>query len=108
MRGKLSYANVMSTLAVVLAIGGGTTAVAVSGKGKVGAADLKKIVVRSDVDESPVDPEQDFAHAKCRKGEKLTGGGGINSFDGQDFPLGNGWASKGNGSAAASALCLTK
>ena len=105
MRGKLSYANVMSTLAVVLAIGGSTTAVAVSGKGKVGAADLKKIVVRSDRDEDPLDPEQDFARAMCRKGEKLTGGAG-GPFGSE--PDGNSWVAFGDGGASAHALCLTK
>ena len=48
LRGKLSYANVMATIAVFLALGGGTAAVALSGKNSVKKDDIAKGAVRSD------------------------------------------------------------
>ena len=40
LRSKLTYANVMATLAVFIALGGGTTAVALSGSNTVQSDDL--------------------------------------------------------------------
>jgi hypothetical protein len=48
MRSHFSYANVMSTLAVFLAVSGGTAAIAISGKNQVKKDDIAKGAVRSD------------------------------------------------------------
>ncbi len=45
---RITYANVMSTIAVFLALGGGTAAVALSGKNSVKKDDIAKGSVRSD------------------------------------------------------------
>src|SRR5687768_7188594 len=47
MRSHFSYANVMSTLAVFLAVTGGTAALAISGKNQVKKDDIAKNAVRS-------------------------------------------------------------
>jgi hypothetical protein len=103
-RSRLTYANVMSTLAVVIAVGGGTTAIAVSSK--VGAKELKPIVERQASTPDPEgDPEPELARARCRKGEELTGGSGGPT---EGAPNGNSWQGSGSFGAYATALCLTK
>jgi hypothetical protein len=106
-RRHLSYANVAATLALIVAIAGGATAVAGS---KIGAQDLKKIKVRTATG-SPSAGKPAIAVAQCRKEEKLLGGGGSAepSFNGSS-PSGNRWVVVGttSGSAVAAALCLAR
>jgi hypothetical protein len=135
-RPHLTYANVIATLALVLAAGGGATAIAIStGKnsvtsksikdGQVTAKDLGPIrVVRAQA--TVPDPAsmadtwssgQVIAH--CRHGERVIGGGGAPSLAGnnqiaiyQSQIVGEGWAvglSQNTGGAVtltAFALCL--
>ena len=54
---RLTYANVASTLALMLALGGGATAVALSGKNTVDSGDIKPSAVRSgDIKDGGVGP----------------------------------------------------
>ena len=54
---KLTYANVTATLALVLALGGGATAVALSGKNTVTSDDIKANAVKSsDIKDGGVTP----------------------------------------------------
>jgi hypothetical protein len=107
LRRHLSYANVAATLALVVAIAGGTTAIAGN---KIGAQDIKKIKVRQAVAPGTGSGAPPFALARCRPGEKLTGGGGA-GFGSESYPQGNGWAAKGltgTGGVVAYALCLAR
>jgi hypothetical protein len=132
MRKHLSYANVTATLALVLAIAGGSTAIAVTvnaskksdinKKGKIragrvttpkiadGAVTAPKLTAIEIVQAQGITPR-----AICPAGSRLLGGGGraltterLNS----SAPLspgsgGDGWeASAGLGGATAYALCL--
>ena len=111
-RPKLTYANVVSTLALIAAVGGGTTAIAISGK--VGAKELDKIKVRQAF--SPENVQVVDTRAQCKKGERLIGGGAEMRIDRllASFPDGNGWRARGSslasstGSGSAYALCLSK
>jgi len=123
-REKLTYANVMSTIAVVIAVAGGSTAVAISAKkapknsvtsasirdGSVTANDLAKVKITSVPFTKSVN---------CAPGEKLLGGGGF-AFDasGQEtttglnrlqrsYPVDNGWVTQGLDNSKAFALCLS-
>jgi len=134
LRAHLTYANVMSTLAVILAIAGGSTAIAVTvsagkksdvnKKGKIrarhvttpklanGAVTFAKL--------SGIDVVQATApavvDAGCPAGERIIGGGGdIPSGGGGALqtsrPVGNGWhvvinAGSGSPDVVAYALCL--
>jgi hypothetical protein len=128
LRGQLNYANVMSTIAVVVAVAGGSTAVAVTvnaskksdvnkkgniraervtakkiANGAVAASELGAIeVVRA---ESPGD-----AVAACPPGTRLLSGGAAQTVGGdqltQSRPEGNGWFGSATGPVAAYALCL--
>lgn len=106
LRRHLTYANVAATLALVIAIAGGTTAIAGN---KIGASDLKKIKVRTAL--ALPSGGQAIATAKCLRGEKLLGGGGSAEpvFNGSG-PSGNSWVvvGSGSGSASATALCLSR
>ena len=99
-RRHLSYANVAATLALVIAIAGGTTAMAGS---KIGAQDLKKVRVRQAEGET-------VATARCQPRERLLGGGGTGTDFGGSRPEGNGWvAGAGIGQhVTAYALCLSR
>lgn len=127
MRAKLTYANVMSTIAVVLALTGGATAVAVGlGKGSVGPRELKKGAVRGQelgpvVMRKRTGPGVGQGIVRCNKGERVIGGGGIAAPTGggtvsltQSEPLPNGWAAAGTGASAAGAtvtafaMCLRR
>ncbi len=101
-RRHLSYANIAATLALCLALAGGTVAVAGS---KIGAQDIKKIKVRTAQALGPTGQPLS-ASATCRAGEKMTGGGGGES----SAPQGNGWiVTNPQGSIVnAYALCLTR
>jgi hypothetical protein len=121
LKSHLSYANIAATLALVIAIAGGTTAIAGSKAAKnsvvsnsikpfnVTARDLAGIrVVESD--------SQFSAFAACAKKERLVGGGGSPIPPGGVVSLGvsrpgtNGWfvqqAEGPNRLMAAYALCL--
>ena len=91
LRRHLSYANVAATLALVLAIGGGTTAIALKGKntvttddirrGHVTARDLSTIRVVKKVytlDDAAVDGvwSGGFFILPCPKGTRIISGGG--------------------------------
>ena len=128
MKAKLTYANVMSTLAMVLALSGGATAVAVGiGKGSVGAKQVRKGAVRAQelgpvIVRSQSGPGISQGIATCQKGERvLSGGGTVTSTGGggppvlrSSEPLGNrSWKVVGAGetgpvTATAHALCLRK
>ena len=105
MRIRLSYANIAATLALVIAIAGGTTAIAGN---KIGAQDLKKIKVRQ-VTVAPAAVGQPVATAHCRSGEKLIGGGG-SGIDGTSAPAGNAWTVVGmvGSHVTAYAMCLPR
>ena len=95
-RNNLTYANVMSTLAVIIALAGGSTAIALSaGKntvttksirnGNVTAKDLAEVRVVSASGEGS-------ATALCRPGEDRVGGGGLaQSGLGRSHPVDRGW-----------------
>ena len=124
MRRHLTYANVVATLALVVAVGGGSTAIAISAKkapknsvtsasitdGSVTAKDLARINIVS----APF-----FSTANCAANEKLTGGGAI-AIDGsgierttaterlqRSYPVGNGWSTQGLVNSRGFALCLS-
>ena len=105
LRRHLTYANVAATLALAIAIAGGTTAIAGN---KIGASDLKKIKVRT-VRAGPGTFGRTIATARCRKSEQLLGGGGA-GIDGGSYPSGNGWVVTGavGGTVDAYALCLPR
>ncbi len=120
LRRHLTYANVAATLALLIAIAGGTTAIAGSNAPKnsvtsrsikpfnVTAGDLAGIrVAEADA--------QFSSFARCRKGERLIGGGGSTIPPGfpnlaVSRPANNGWlVQQGDGpntQMAAYALCL--
>lgn len=130
MRKQLSYANVMSTIAVVIAVAGVPTAVAVTvnaskksdinkkGKirpnrvtankiadGNVGASELGRIEVFN------ATADNGDATATCPAGARLLGGGGASAPGAEligSLPVGNGWRVVADGvtTATASALCL--
>ena len=62
-RPRLTYANVTATIAIFLALGGGTTAIALSGKNSVRADDIARNAVR----------EQEIARGAVGGGELRTG-----------------------------------
>lgn len=117
-RGHLSYANVAATLALIVAIAGGGTAIAGSKAAKnsvvsssikpfnVTAGDLAGIRV--------VEVNGQFAaFAPCPRGDRLLGGGGSSPAGdnlGASRPGGNGWyVQQGAGPEThlvAYALCL--
>jgi hypothetical protein len=124
LRAKLSYANVMATLAVGLALAGGGTAIALSAAknsvtsssiraGNVAASDLAGVrVVRA---ETSVGPTEGSITARCAKGERAVGGGAI-VVSGDAVITGssisaNGWMARGRSAVGlsplrAEALCL--
>src|SRR4051794_41026892 len=106
LRRNLSFANVAATLALIIAIAGGTTAIAGN---KVGAQDLKKIKVRQAQADQP-STGFPVAVAHCHTGEKIVGGGGIATKLGASNPQGNAWAAGGGigDHVVAYALCLTR
>jgi hypothetical protein len=135
LRRHLSYANVAATLALVIAVAGGTTAIAVS-KGSKKSDVNKKGNIRggrvtasklaaggvtasklAGIDIVQVSNVASSATATCPDGERLIGGGaqengqpaGVNLA--ASAPSGNGWNARTNTSSPASrldayALCL--
>jgi hypothetical protein len=117
LRGKLTYANVMSTIAVIVAVAGGTTAIAASvGKNSVTTKSIKpgNVTARDLAGIRIVIGETNVSGASCRSDEKLLGGGGRGTTPGgsepaisESYPEGRSWILKGvRGNFQAYALCL--
>jgi hypothetical protein len=124
----LTYANVVATLALIVAVSGGATAVAVGlGKGSVGPKQLRKGAVRAQelgpvIVRSQSGPGISQGFATCKKGERvLSGGGTVTSTSGGGAPVlfsstpagARSWKVSGAGetgpvTATAHALCLRK
>lgn len=118
---QLTYANVTATLALVVAVAGGGTAIAVSAKkNSVTTKSIKNFNVTSKdlggirVVTNPLQAGAQIGTASCGAGERLIGGGvepigpaaGSTDLKGS-YPSGNGWAGViGLGGAQAVALCL--
>jgi hypothetical protein len=119
-RRHLTYANVASTLALIAAIAGGTTAIAVSNapKNSVASSSIKpfNVTARDFAGIRVVQVNGSFsAFAPCPRGERLLGGGGSPIPPGGPLgtsrPSNNGWfVQQGGGPGdelmAAYALCL--
>jgi hypothetical protein len=120
LRRHLSYANVASTFAVLIAIAGGTTAIAGSNaqRNSVTSSSIKpfNVTARDLAGIRVVEVDSQFsAFAPCSKGERLVGGGGSSIPPGfpdlsVSRPGSNGWfVQQGEGPntlMAAYALCL--
>jgi hypothetical protein len=111
----LSYANVAATLALLIAIAGGTTAIAGSRapKNSVASSSIKpfNVTARDLAGIRLVQVSgQVNAFAPCPGGERLIGGGGGASSVGVSSPRNNGWyveqASGPDRPVSANALCL--
>ena len=127
-RPSLTYANVVATIALVVAVSGGATAAALNlskgsvttksiRKGAITAPKLAPVVVRTATAEGPFAQ----ATAPCAKGERVLAGGGSASGPGGGTTaisfsrlVGNGWGVGGTHTAGASisvraeAVCLRK
>lgn len=115
LRCHLSYANVAATLALLIAIAGGTTAIAGSNapKNSVTSSSIKpfNVTARDLAGIRVVQVTGQFnAFASCSHGERLIGGGGGASTVGVSSPRNNGWyveeADASGGPVSANALCL--
>ena len=120
----LTYANVVATLALIVAVAGGSTAVAISAKkapkNSVTSASIRDgSVTASDLARINIVTEPGFTTSTCAPNEKLTGGGGIAYLDfpaqqttasdrlQRSYPVANGWSTQGLGNSTAYALCLS-
>ncbi len=98
---KLTYANVVATLALIVAVSGGATAVAISvsknsvttksiRKGAVTAPKLGKVERQDRNSDRPARPQR-----QCQKGDQVLGGGGFVSWSPEHSPIStptaNGW-----------------
>jgi hypothetical protein len=119
LRRHLTYANVAATLALLIAIAGGTTAIAGSNapKNTVTSSSIKpfNVTARDLAGIRIVQvPGQVNAFASCARGERLLGGGGsVSGPLGASRPGNNGWfAQQGSGPGdvpvVAYAMCLKK
>src|SRR5262245_15347842 len=136
LRPNPSYANVAATVALLLAVGGGTTAIALQGKNTVGTddirpgnvtgRDLSRIRVIRRVFTLPPpqmtgDVSSDFFILRCPRGTRVVGGGGGISPSGSGLgwitrtdPRGNGWQITASqqttqpASVAVTAMCLKR
>jgi hypothetical protein len=99
LRRHLSYANVAATLALIIAVAGGTTAIA-GGKAapnSVASSSIKphNVTARDLTGIRVVQVNGQFsAFAPCARGERLLGGGGgadVGHSLGASRPRGNGW-----------------
>jgi hypothetical protein len=121
LRRHLTYANVAATLALLIAIAGGTTAIAGSNapKNSVTSSSIKpfNVTARDLAGIRIVEADAQFsAFARCAKRERLVGGGGSPIPPGGIVDLGvsrpgdNGWFVQQGGGPdklmAAYALCL--
>jgi hypothetical protein len=113
----LRYANVAATLALIIAVAGGTTALAGSkaAKNSVASSSIKPFnVTAGDLAGSRIVQVngQVSAFAPCHRGERLLGGGGSTGGPlGASRPGGNGWfVQQGSGPedrlVIAYAVCL--
>jgi len=121
-KSHLSYANVAATLALLIAIAGGTTAIAGSKapKNSVVSSSIKpfNVTARDLAGIRVVEVDAQFsAFARCAQGERLIGGGGSSIPAGfpdlaVSRPNSNGWlVQQGDGPntlMAAYALCLKR
>jgi hypothetical protein len=121
-RRHLSYSNVAATLALLIAIAGGTTAIAArvtAPKNSVTSRSIRSnnVTARDLAGIRVVEVDSQFsAFASCAKGERLIGGGGSPIPPGGVVDLGvsrpgeNGWFVQQGGGPdrlmAAYALCL--
>ena len=137
LRRHLTYANVTATIALIAAVGGGTTAIALQGRNTVGTKDIKpghatgndlseirvvrKLGTVNDTSGPGDNWSGGFVVARCPKGTRLLSGGGrvdpLSSGRGaltRSEPKGNGWlvtANQDTGQPAtirATALCLKR
>jgi hypothetical protein len=126
LRGNLTYANVVATLALVIAVAGGSTAIAVTvnasknsdvnkkGNIRAGHVTTAKLaaaaVIASKLGAIEVvrSTRPNNAEADCPGGEQLLAGGAIGGGGpvGSSYPLGNGWFVESTGTPTAFALCL--
>jgi hypothetical protein len=125
----LSYANVVATLALVIAVAGGSTAIALSAstakktdvnkKGNIragrvttsklanGAVTARKV---ADIDVVQV-TQSDFGRVSCPAGDRLLSGGAHVNSGGtpalsQSNPDGNGWSASTNAGGGAVSLTV--
>jgi hypothetical protein len=117
-KSHLTYANVAATLALLIAIAGGTTAIAGSNaaKNSVTSSSIKpfNVTARDLAGVRVVQGNGQFAaFAPCRRNERLLGGGGTaptGDAMGVSRPGGNGWYVQQGGEPethmVAYALCL--
>lgn len=130
MRKHLSYANVTATLALVLAVAGGSTAIAMqAAKNSVDHRAIKKGAVRASelgktttVKNTVIGTGASEAVASCAKKQRLLTGGGVAVGSGSGVsaaltasqPGNNKWAARGKADASvpvsttAIAVCLKK
>jgi hypothetical protein len=121
LRRHLTYANVVATVALIIAVAGGTTAIAASqaAKNSVASSSIKpyNVTARDLAGIRVVEVNGGFsAFAPCARGERLLGGGGSPIPPGGLVDLGvsrpgaNGWFVQQGGGPdrlmAAYALCL--
>jgi hypothetical protein len=116
-RRHLTYSNVAATLALVIAIAGGTTAIGASKapKNSVASSSIKPYNVTAG-DLAGIRVASAFGQFKvvatCRSGERLLSGGGSSPGGiGSSSPENNGWSveqasGSGNLPVSAFALCL--
>ena len=113
----LTYANLAATLALIIAVAGGTTAIAGSkvGKNTVASSSIKpyNVTARDLAGIRVVEVDGQFsAFASCERGERLLGGGGSTGGPlGSSRPGNNGWfveqgTGPGDRLVVAYALCL--
>jgi hypothetical protein len=118
-RGHLSYANVTATVALLIAVAGGTAIAANNAsKNSVTSSSIKpfNVTARDLAGTRVVEVDAPFsAFAQCAKGERAIGGGGSSIPAGfpdlaVSRPSGNGWlVQQGEGPntlMAAFAICL--
>jgi hypothetical protein len=117
LRSHLSYANIAATLALLIAVAGGATAIAGSNapKNSVTSSSIKPFNV-TDRDLAGIRVVQATGQfktvASCGRGERLVGGGGGATGAARiSAPQGNGWYVEqddgvGNQPVIAYALCL--
>ena len=125
LRSHLSYANVIATLALIVAVSGGATAIAITAsKNSVTTKSIRSGAVRAkNLGPTAVRTAEGTgqATALCAKGERVLGGGGLAEGSGpglhvlqKSHPSGNGWFAlsaqdmAGTLTTTAYALCLRK
>jgi hypothetical protein len=112
----LTYANVVATLALIAAVAGGSTAIAISAKKAPKNSVTSKSIVDGAVTARDLAPTNlragsgsvGTAVARCLPGERVLGGGGVTDAIARSIPSGDGWIvqSKDPVTAGATAICL--